>query len=204
MTFLNLIPALLFAVAGLYAIYVLAKPIIRPMFTSFQIGSLLRKSKLKKKLSSLDQARSELLQGNLEAALILIEDSFFFDPSLYSHNFLDAVYDHNFEVLSLIIQLGKNYPANLSQLPNLERLIQDRFQIQKDLLENSFAEKLIKQKRSSKGKQTPEWALSEFSKKTTEAKSLLLRNQKDLEISCDLLFKSIRSLHTPDDEVTFH
>jgi hypothetical protein len=206
MDFLTLIPALLFALTGLVAILILASAFIKSIAGDFNFSPLtrLRTRKLQRYANQLDQARLHFESREYQKVAEAINDSFFIDPPMINLQFLEQVHDHNFDVLAFILHVNQDLPGKLQALPELERLLQNRMQLMRSLAENYLSFDIMKNKRKAEGKQTPDWAISEFSKKIDGLKKDLETNKKETCAAVTLLCKAISNSSSEDKALTFH
>lgn len=206
MDFLTLIPALLFALTGLVAILILASTFFKSMAGDFNFSPVtrLRARKLQRYINQLNQARLHFESREYQKVAETIRDSFFIDPPMINLQFLEQVHDHNFDVLAFILHVNQDLPGKLQALPELERLLQNRMQLMRSLAENYLSFDIMKSKRKAEGKKTPDWAITEFSKKIDGLKKDLETNKKETSAAVGLLCKAISNSSTEDKALTFH
>lgn len=204
MSYSNLIPALLFALAGLAAIIYIGKALLSNLLRNIDIFSFIRGSSLRRKSRSLAAARTHFEGGEMDRCVRSLKESLFLEPPLINLQFLDAAYDHNFDVLGFLVTVNQEMPDRLLSLPRIEGLLQDRLHLHRALAESYLSLDAVKAKRSEDGKKTPEWAISEFEKKISNIQEELAQNGKEFLKEFVNLCEAILANAPDDNQLTYH
>ena len=208
MSILTAIPVILFNIAALVAIFYIGRSLFSGFAKTMNIKvdplASLRNKKIKGYLAQLQLAQAQFEQGNLNKTAQAIKKSFYTDPPLISLKFLDAVHDHNLEVLAFILHINSSSPGLLKLLPDLERLVQSRMALLRSLAETYLSLELVKKRRKTEGKETPDWALSEFSKKIDDLKADLESNDNKITRTIDGICSSIANTNKPEQDISYH
>jgi hypothetical protein len=106
-------------------------------------------------------------------------------------------------ILSRVIGIAKSHARHLESLPVVEDLLASRESLLNAHIEHLAARNNLQQRRRRDRKETPAWAISEFSKKIDDILDKLSTNRHSLESQLDRMFDDLRKL--PEGEgVTYH
>lgn len=113
--------------------------------------------------------------------------------------------DHNQTILSRAIIVAEHFGGRIHNLPDVERLLLERSEIQLIHLKTRQSLKNISKRRGQRGKKVPEWGASEFKKKMSAIDEKLAHNRRELEAALKQLFSAIRRPSKSEgNDITYH
>ena len=200
-----ILPALVFGALGALIILFVLKILLLAV-----IGnplSWIEKQRLAKKERLLAQSDQFQRQDLTEQSLALLKQSFYLDAIRFNFSLVDLSGNHNLGVLARLVAISEQRSIHIVNLPLVEGLIASRHELLRSLFEiKDTLHKLRnrqKEKLQQTGKSSPDWALSEFSKKLTEVKTKIDANRQALEAQLNILFVSLQST-SGSSEITYH
>lgn len=206
MGFFDSIIALALAVIGSFAFCFLGWTLVMPILAVLGVSSnKLRaakpRGKYRKHVTKIDRYiesdRYDLALKEIEKAVILTTGR--------SENAINEIRDHNQTILSRAIIVSEQFGGRIHNLPDVERLLLERSEIQLIHLKTKDSLKNISKKRGKAGKKLPEWSTSEFKKKLSAIEEKLSRNKQELESALKQLFSAIRKPSKPQSgDITYH
>lgn len=200
-----ILPALIFGAIGAIIILFVVKVILMAI-----VGnplSWLEKQRFVKKERILAQADQLQKQDLIEQSLPLLKQSFFLDAVRFNASLVDLSGNHNLGILARLVSISEQKNLHIVNLPLVEGLIASRHELSRSLFE--IKDTLLKLRNRQKeklqqtGKSSPDWALSEFSKKLSEVKNKIDANRQAIEAQLSILFVSLQS-STSTSEITYH
>lgn len=194
-----MIPALILIVISSTIIFFLTK-ILYTSFRSLFAFNFFGK-RLLKSFETLDQIDQIIKDRRYQEAIKEIRSVFILEdypPAAV----LYKVKDLHSEAISKIIVISDTLLSNISRLPEVDRLIAERIEIQVLYYRTKEAFDKMKDKRQTKGKQIPAWSKNDFDQRIASIQEEIKRNRKELERELSkLLTESI----TPKvNETTIH
>ena len=106
-------------------------------------------------------------------------------------------------ILSRIIGVAKSHSRQIEHLPVVEDLLTSRETLLTIHIEHLATRDNLRARRQRDKKETPTWAIAEFSKKIDEIVDKLATNRQSLESQLDRVFEDLARLPV-GDEVTYH
>ncbi len=206
MGFFDTIIALALAVVGSFAFCFLGWTLVLPLLSSFGFSKHKRlrtkpRGKHRKRVSKIDKylenERYDLALKEIEKAIVL--------TTARNEQAISELRDHNQTVLSRAIIVSEHFGGRIHNLPDVERLLLERAEIQLMHLKTKESLTNISKKRGKAGKKLPEWSTSEFKKKLSAIEQKLEQNKSELESALKQLFAAIRNPSKPQgSDITYH
>jgi len=146
----------------------------------------------------------ELMRTNhrLEA-LRKLRTAFYFEQPILFQSTIDRVHAHHMSILSRLIGDAHGRSHQIDNLPIIEDLLASREDLLTGYIEHVAARDNLTARRRRDRKETPAWAIAEFSKKIDDIVDKLTTNRHTLESQLDSLIDTLRRLPEPE-EVTVH
>lgn len=185
---------------GAVALY-LGSLIVRPLIGDTR--GLSYRWKLKKRQRLMQLADEAVESEKIPQAVLLLKGAFYLFSDYPEPRFIDQTITHNLETLGRIVALFEQRSIHGSNLPVVEGLIQSRGELLRSAFEISTTKERVKVRQAEKGKEAPEWAFEEFSKKLAEILDRLETNRKSLESQLDRLFSELDK-GPAGSEITYH
>jgi hypothetical protein len=161
------------------------------------------KWRLKRKERVLAMADEQITKGQIERAYPLLRQAFLLEGVGMDSEMLEKIHTHHLEILERVVAIGERSGSHLDNLPIVEGLLQARTDLMKACYEIQLSKTALNQRRKEKGQDTPEWAVSEFTKRLAELEERLVTNRKSLDSQLATLFSSLSRL-PGSKEVTYH
>lgn len=146
----------------------------------------------------------ELMRTNHRLdALRNIRAAFFLEHPLAAQSSIERSHAHNVRLLSRLIGDAHSRSHQIDNLPILEDLLASREQLLSAFIEHVLARNNLTNRRRRDRKDTPAWAIAEFSKKIEDIADKLTTNRHSIESQLDTVIEELRRL--PEiEEVTVH
>ncbi|MBX7142817.1 MAG: hypothetical protein K1X79_00025 [Oligoflexia bacterium] len=157
---------------------------------------------LRRHQATLAEAEALLERGHFESAWPALQGSFIFEH-IKTGPLIEKVASHNLSTLARLVAAAEITSTRLPNLPILEDLLATRHGLLRGFLEVQETTVKIKKRPAHDGKDIPEWALSEFSKKLTELKEKLETNKRSLDSQLKETFALLKK-QPAQSEVTYH
>lgn len=157
---------------------------------------------LQKHQANLTAAEELLEKGHFEKAWPILHSSFIFEH-IKSPHFIERAASHNLSTLARLVAAAELTATRLPNLAILEDLLSTRHGLLRGYLEVHETTLKIKKRPEKSGKDIPDWALSEFSKKLLELKEKLDTNKLSLDSQLKETFALLRK-QPQQGEVTYH
>ena len=188
--------------AAIYILYSWYHAILSQYAPHLSVRGISDRVQLAQHSKLLSKVDALIEQGNTSGALrslrvALVVTHIKSDPRL-----IDQSVHHNLGVLSRVLSIAERTGAHLENLAVVEDLIQLRGELQTSYLEAVRDRATFRRRRSSAGKNAPEWAISEFNRKIDELTDRIETNRRSLHTQLEaLLSDAQKSSH---DSVTYH
>ncbi|MBX7138038.1 MAG: hypothetical protein K1X83_08650 [Oligoflexia bacterium] len=166
-------------------------------------GDWIQKIKIKKKEGLLERSEAYLKAGDFETVSSFFKSAFYLEQIKSDPRLVERAHNHNLSILGKILAMADRYALHLDNLAIVEDLLGNRSQLMRTFLEKKSARDVLKRKRAGKGKQPPEWALTEFNAQLDELRDRIAVNRRSLESQLEKLLLSIKNVKKAD-EVTYH
>ena len=173
------------------------------LFSSFRLwtwgaGDSFKYKRAAKRLENIDQLieRSSFSQAlrELEKAFLLQKFS--------TREMVQTVREYHQGLLSRCLVVSEQLGGRLSNLPEVERLLDQLAEQQAMLLKTEEMYRRISSKRSNEGREMPSWSQNDFATRLAEMRSELVATRKALATA---VTKLIKSAETPEStNVTYH
>lgn len=192
--------AILIAGVGLGVLFVLCFLLFLPFKHLLVLqrgqGSLKRAAKL---LPVVDQLLSKNRPLN---AIPVLRRAVIYDE-LTSTGMIYAFQEHNQSILNRCLQIADELNSRTDNLPQVERLMNERAELLHLLVKavNSYAS--IREKRGELGKEIPEWSRADFEQRIRQIREELRANFKNLSTAVEELFDSLTKAKK-DEGVVYH
>jgi len=155
-----------------------------------------------KRAASRLQKLDELLAANsYDLALRELERSFVLSGG-NSKELVAAIRDHNHGLLSRSLIISEHLSGRLSNLADVERLLDERGDLQLLLLKTDEAYRKISGKRGTAGKDIPNWGRQDFEARLKDVHNELRKNEQLLQTAIRQLIKSIQA--PAGSDITYH
>ena len=181
------------AILGAYLIWVLFRGLSENLSfipkPSFGTGNKLKK------------ADKYIEKDQYQKALKELKKSFVFSETT-SKESVKKNRNHNEAILNRCLIISEHMHSSLEGLPEVEKLLIERSQLQLQFIKAIDSLDLLKAKRRSEGKKLPEWGQKEHKEKIKELKEALKNNKNMLEKAINALFVSMSSPRQTN--VTYH
>jgi len=112
--------------------------------------------------------------------------------------------DQQEEALARVLSLSEIRGAHLNQLPELEKSLQTHRALLSEYAEVSLAKREVLHKQAKKGRETPGWAVQEFSKKLVIIKEQIRKNRKQIFQILGDIFSQIESQSNQSGARPYH
>jgi len=157
-----------------------------------------------RKREQLVLAADELMKSNkVSEALRVLRSAFFFEHPVRYPATVERIHEHHLNILSRIIGVAKSHSRQIEHLPVVEDLLASRETLLTIHIEHLATRDNLRARRQRDKKETPTWAIAEFSKKIDEIVDKLATNRQSLESQLDRVFADLARLPV-GDEVTYH
>ena len=194
-----MIPALILIVISSTIIFFLTK-ILYTSFRSLFAFNFFGK-RLLKSFETLDQIDQIIKDRRYQEAIKEIRSVFILEDYPPA-SVLYKVKDLHSEAISKIIVISDTLLSNISRLPEVDRLIAERIEIQVLYYRTKEAFDKMKDKRQTKGKQIPAWSKNDFDQRIASIQEEIKRNRKELERELSKLLTE--SITPKANETTIH
>lgn len=200
-TFFSIAIACFFAAAAAYIIFFVG----RAMFHAVSVDprAWLEGLQVKKRESLAAGADEQLAFGQPAEALRILRTAFFFDYPIRHPQTIDRIHEHHMHILSRVLTIAQNHSRTIENLPVIEDLMATREQLLRSHIDHVEARRSLTLRRRKDKKETPAWAISEFTKKLDDITDKLATNRQSLEIQLDQAFGRLKDLAAAD-AVTVH
>lgn len=141
-------------------------------------------------------------QGNFPVALTELRGALLLAHIKSGPELIDQSVHLNLAVLSRILSLSERAGAHLENLAVVEDLVQSRGQLLTSYFEAQRDRRVFKSRRSSAGKDAPEWAIAEFTRRVDELKDRIDTNSRSLQMQLDELLRDVTK--GSQASVTYH
>lgn len=198
----TIIPSIIFGLAGLFIIGYSIK-----LFLSAIVGNpwnWLEQQKVLRKERLLNEGDLHFQKNSYDKALTYWKSAFYLDRLNYLPSLVDKVHNLNLNILGRLVNFSEKKSAHIINLAVVEELIATRSELLHMFFETSATlKKLRLRKKEASAKNSPDWALQEFSKKHSEIKQKIDSNRSALETEIKKLFDSLSQIsNTPG--ITYH
>lgn len=192
--------ALIVALLALAVLLGLAHLLLRAAFGPSR--SWLERSRLALKQRNLRDADRLIAKNSVPEACALLRTALYLDERCSSFAFTERIASHNLSILARFVTIGEQRPGRLENLPALESLLSERIELIKVGIEIRATRGKLRSKRAVKRRETPSWALSEFSRKLAEVNEKLIENRRAVDREAERLTTLLHTGGTAD--VTYH
>jgi hypothetical protein len=146
----------------------------------------------------------ELMRTNhrLEA-LRKLRAAFFFEHPVFFQSTIERIHAHHMNILSRLLGDAHGRRHQIDNLPIIEDLLASREHLLAGYIEHVAARHNLAARRRRDHKETPAWAIAEFSKKIEDIVDRLNTNRHALESQLDSLIDTLRRI-PETEEVTVH
>lgn len=199
MRWFDLTISIVLLLAGLSLLFVLLTFLLSPISTWFRSNKT--QSRLRRATERVKRAEKLVETASLSEAILELRRAMLFDIGA-SRSVIEAVKDHNQNVLSRALVISEEMGARLEGAAEVEKLLVERAEIQLLQLKADLAFVRVKGRRESQGKDVPAWSKADFEKRIKDIKRELERNTKELDAALTKLFSSIRP--TSSEGITYH
>jgi len=141
--------------------------------------------------------------GREDLALPLIESAFIFDVDPRSSGSLNNLIEYNQGLFSRLARIVDIKGLEIDNLELLATLLELRGEILKARLVTAQDRSSFFERRSSKGKKTPGWAVNEVNKRLHDIDQKLDINRKTIETQLREIVRLITVSHSPE-EIVYH
>lgn len=161
-------------------------------------GDSLKYKRATRKLESIDQL---IERSNFNQALRELEKAFFLQR-LSTREMVATMREYHQGLLSRCLILSEQFGGRLTNLPEVERLLDQQAEQQSILIKLEEMYRRISSKRTNEGREMPSWSHKDFATRMAEARSQLATTQQNL---ASAISKLIKSAETPETtNVTYH
>jgi len=190
--FIDFVIALLLTGCGTILLLFIIRSLLHPLLPNARFPSLkflgtLRGGKLRKIAKKLTKVDAFIDQQKPSQAIALLRTSFFLSPAAREDAIAQAR-DHNQAVLSRCIIVSNQLSVKLTNLPEVERMLLERAEIQSLMLKTRQAYRRISKKRAEAGRDIPSWGKEDFESKIGAIQQELQTNAKLLQAELERMF----------------
>ncbi len=144
----------------------------------------------------------------VSSSAVVWSDIFVFQPSSIRGvsriglSVIDKVYRTNLKIVEKMIEMHSAQSFHLQQISKLPDLVEERRSVMLGVLEVHRARKNIQERRENKGKETPQWAFTEFEKKLRDLGRALRDNEAEIKsVLSQLAAPASRAESNPDSVI---
>lgn len=142
-----------------------------------------------------------MIEKNLFAdALKHLVVAFFYESIRADKELIEKVHNHHVGILSRIVLVAEKLSRHVENLAVIEDLVLSRSELLRSLYETRQNRAALSARRT---RETPQWALDEYSRKIDEIIDRLKTNQRSLESQMVLAVSEAKPAQA-DQEITFH
>lgn len=198
---LDLFSAIFFALLSGALVYFLIRSLLLGFSTdprSWLEGVRIRKRE------QLVLTADELMKSNkVSEALRVLRSAFFFEHPVRYPSTVERIREHHLNILSRVIGVAKSHSRQIEHLPVVEDLLASRETLLTVHIEHIATRDNLRARRRRDKKETPTWAIAEFTKKIDDILDKLTTNRQSLESQLDRVFEDLARLPV-GEEVTYH
>ena len=179
--------------------------IVRALLLGFSSDPLawLEAQRVRKRSQLLGRADEAMKLNKVGEALALLRAAFYFEHPVRYPATVEAIHAHHMSILSRVIGISKSHARHLENLPIIEDLLASRESLLNAHIEHLAARVNLQHRRRRDRKETPAWAIAEFTRKIDEIGDKLSTNRHSLESQLARMFEELHRL--PENEgVTYH
>ena len=194
----TLIIALLLSFIGILAIAWLMGAMFLPLLKDTR--GFTERVRFRQREKTLEAVDALIEKNDFTEAFKLLLLSFFFDAVRADKELIEKIHNHHVGILSRIVLVAEKLSRHVENLAIIEDLVLSRSELLRSLFEVRQSRTTLSSRRS---KETPQWALDEYTKKIDELLDRLKTNQRSLESQMALAISETKSPQQ-EQEITFH
>lgn len=198
---LDLFGAIFFGLLSGGIVYLLIRSLLLGLSTDPRVW--LEGFRIRKREQLLLAADERMRSNNVGEALALLRSAFFFDHPVHYPATIERIHTLHMQILSRVIGVAKSHSRQIDNLPVVEDLLASRETLLSIHIEHVATRDNLRARRRRDRKQTPTWAIAEFTRKIEEILDKLATNRQSLESQLDRIFLDLARFPV-GEEVTYH
>ncbi len=156
--------------------------------------------RFRQKQRILEDADSRIGKNEYHEALSQLVLAFFYDSVRTDKELIEKVHNHHVGILSRMVLVADKLSRRVDNLPIIEDLVLSRSELLRALFDARQSRATLSARRT---RETPQWALDEYSKKIDELVDRLTTNQRSLMSQMQAAISDSKRVQH-EQEITFH